>query len=49
MAWPLRLRGYVEGYARRTGIEVNLDLPQEEIHAALAREAETALFRIVQE
>lgn len=41
------LRGYVEGYARRTGIQVNIDLPQN--LRRLPREAETALFRIVQE
>jgi PAS domain S-box-containing protein len=41
------LKGYVEGFARRTGIQVNVDLPQN--LRRLPREAETALFRIVQE
>ncbi len=37
----------MEGYARRTGIQVNIDLPQN--FRRLPREAETALFRIAQE
>jgi len=41
------LRGYVEGFARRTGIQVNVDLPQN--LRRLPREAETAIFRVVQE
>jgi hypothetical protein len=34
------LKGYAEGFARRTGIQVNLDLPQD--LRRLPREAETA-------
>jgi len=41
------LKGYAEGFARRTGIRVNIDLPQD--LRRLRREAETALFRIAQE
>ncbi len=41
------LKGYAEGFARRTGIQVNVDLPQD--LRRLPREAETALFRIAQE
>ena len=41
------LKGYAEGFARRTGIRVNVDLPQD--LRRLPREAETALFRIAQE
>ena len=41
------LRGYTEGFARRTRIRVDLDLPKD--LPRLPREAETALFRVVQE
>jgi PAS domain S-box-containing protein len=40
-------RWYVEGFARRSGIEVNLDLPQELMR--LHPDVEIALFRAVQE
>jgi two-component system, NarL family, sensor kinase len=40
-------RWYVEGFARRSGIEVNLDLPQDLIR--LHPDVEIALFRAVQE
>jgi PAS domain S-box-containing protein len=40
-------RLYVEGFARRSGIEVNLNLPKELIR--LHRDIEIALFRAVQE
>ena len=38
---------YVEGFARRSGIVVNLDLPQERVR--LHPDVEIALFRAVQE
>ena len=41
------LRWYVDGYARRSGIEVSLDLPED--LGRLPTDVETALFRIVQE
>jgi PAS domain S-box-containing protein len=41
------LRGYAEGFARRTGIRVDLDLPDD--LRRLPHEAETALFRVAQE
>jgi two-component system NarL family sensor kinase len=41
------LRWYAAGFAERSGITVNLDLP--ESFARLSRDTETALFRIVQE
>jgi two-component system, NarL family, sensor kinase len=41
------LRWYAAGFAERSGIEVELDLP--ESFARLTRDTETALFRIVQE
>jgi signal transduction histidine kinase len=41
------LEWYAEGFARRTGIQVALDLP-DDLHR-LPREAETVLFRVVQE
>jgi len=41
------LRWYVAGFAERSGIDVDLDLP--ESFGRLARDTETALFRIVQE
>lgn len=41
------LRWYVEGYSRRSGIEVNLDLPKN--GQQIGKEAELTLFRIVQE
>jgi two-component system NarL family sensor kinase len=41
------LRWYVAGFAERSGIDVDLDLP--ESLGRLARDTETALFRIVQE
>jgi len=40
-------RWYVDGFAQRSGIRVNLDLPRE--LARLSREAEIALFRALQE
>jgi len=40
-------RWYVEGFSRRSGIAVNLDLPQERIR--LHQDVEIALFRAVQE
>jgi two-component system, NarL family, sensor kinase len=41
------LRWYAAGFAERSGIDVDLDLP--ESFGRLARDTETALFRIVQE
>ena len=41
------LRWYVEGYSRRSGIKVQLDLPAEGHH--IDKEVELTLFRIVQE
>jgi PAS domain S-box-containing protein len=41
------LKGYAEGFARRTAIRVDLDLPHD--LPRLPRDAETALFRVVQE
>jgi signal transduction histidine kinase len=41
------LRWYVEGFTKRSGIEVDLDLPDS--FARLDQDVETALFRIVQE
>jgi two-component system NarL family sensor kinase len=41
------LRWYAAGFAERSGIKVDLDLP--ESFARLPRDTETALFRIVQE
>jgi signal transduction histidine kinase len=41
------LRWYASGFAERSGIEVDLDLP--ESFERLPRDTETALFRIVQE
>ncbi len=41
------LRWYVEGYSRRSGIEVKLDLPEDQNH--IGKEVELTLFRIVQE
>jgi len=41
------LRWYVKGFAERSGIEVHLELPRE--LRRLPRDAETALFRVVQE
>jgi two-component system, NarL family, sensor kinase len=41
------LRWYAAGFAERSGIDVDLDLP--ESFGPLARDTETALFRIVQE
>ncbi len=38
---------YVDGFSRRSGIKVNLELPPE--LSRLHRDAETALFRVVQE
>jgi PAS domain S-box-containing protein len=40
------LRNYVEGFSRRSGIQVTLELPD---LAALDRETELAVFRVVQE
>ena len=44
---PFALRWYVEGFAARTGIEVDLDLSPDV--GRLPGDVETALFRIVQE
>jgi two-component system sensor histidine kinase UhpB len=41
------LRGYADGFALRTGVRVELDLPGD--LRRLPRDAETALFRVVQE
>jgi signal transduction histidine kinase len=41
------LRWYVEGYSKRSGIQVELDLP--EGRGRMAKEVELTLFRIVQE
>ena len=41
------LSGYVEGFAKRSGIQVQLDMPSD--IGRLAGETETTLFRIVQE
>lgn len=41
------LRWYVEGFSKRSGITVSLDLPEE--FPRLTREVETTLFRVVQE
>ena len=41
------LRWYVEGFSRRSGITVSLDLP--EGFPRLSRDVETTLFRVVQE
>ena len=41
------LRWYVEGFVRRSTIEVDLDLPDN--FGRLPRESETAIFRVVQE
>jgi PAS domain S-box-containing protein len=40
------MRNYVEGFSRRSGIEVDLDLPE---LGMLPRDTELALFRVVQE
>ncbi len=44
---PFAIRWFVEGFATRTGIEVELSLPEE--FPRFAEDLETALFRIVQE
>lgn len=41
------LRWYVEGYSKRSGVRVELDLPDG--HERMAKEIELTLFRIVQE
>lgn len=41
------LRWYVDGFAQRSGIEVDLDLP--DAYRRLPGEMETAIFRVVQE
>ena len=41
------LRWYVEGFSKRSGITVSLDLPEE--FPRLTRDVETTLFRVVQE
>jgi PAS domain S-box-containing protein len=41
------LRWYVRGFAKRSGLDVQLELPEE--LGRLSREVETALFRMVQE
>lgn len=47
MGLEAALRSYVNGFARRSGIEVNLDLAPGE--GRLPEEVELALFRVVQE
>jgi len=41
------VRWYVDGFSRRSKIEINLDLPDD--FGRLSRESETAIFRMVQE
>jgi len=41
------LRGYVEGFAERSGIKVDMEIPDD--FGRLSQELETAIFRIVQE
>src|SRR5882724_1243312 len=41
------LRWYIEGFAQRSKIQVNLEIPED--FTRLSREAETAIFRTVQE
>jgi signal transduction histidine kinase len=41
------IRWYVEGFAERSGVRVNLDLPED--FERLPRETETVVFRIIQE
>jgi signal transduction histidine kinase len=41
------VRWYVDGFAQRSGIRVELDLPDD--FGRLVAEAETAIFRVVQE
>jgi signal transduction histidine kinase len=41
------LRAYIEGFVKRTGIQVTLDAEPQRMH--LAADVQTALFRIVQE
>ena len=41
------LRGYIDGFSKRSGIEVHLDMPED--IQRLPREVETTVFRIVQE
>lgn len=44
---PAALRMYTEGFAQRSGLAVDLDLPKD--FGRLPREQETAIFRVVQE
>jgi len=44
---PAALRMYTEGFAQRSGIKVDLDLPRN--FGRLPREQETTIFRVVQE
>src|SRR5258707_15549587 len=41
------LRWYIEGFAERSGIQVDLDFPSD--FGRLPRDLETAIFRVVQE
>jgi PAS domain S-box-containing protein len=41
------VRDYAEGFAKRSGIAVELDLPREQVR--FPRDAESALFRVIQE
>jgi signal transduction histidine kinase len=41
------IRWYIDGFSQRSSIRVNLDFPED--FGRLSREAETALFRVVQE
>jgi PAS domain S-box-containing protein len=43
------LRGYVDGFAQRSGIELTCELPPESEGDRLPREIETTLFRVAQE
>jgi signal transduction histidine kinase len=47
MGLAAALRGYIDGFSKRSGVEVILDMPED--IQRLPREVETTLFRIVQE
>lgn len=52
MGLPAALTWYAEGFTRRTGLPVRLDLPDRGARAGrlpLSREVETAMFRVAQE
>jgi signal transduction histidine kinase len=44
---PSAIRWYIDGFSQRSNIKVRLDFPED--FGRLPREAETALFRVVQE